>query len=211
MSTTESDTAASAIPAPRAPESAPGLAPWTPAIPAQRGIRWLDAPPAAPDTRNAPPAGLADADLSPHRPRRARIALAIGVVLVVVATAAVIGIVAMTHRTMTVQGSLVVAGRGALVPGVPCSVTAMPGRTVTVFGSAGTVLGSAPLSTGGTAVDQWHLAVPDADACRFSFTVPDVPASDDSYRVGLDGNASDTVAFTREELTTSGAQLTYGH
>ena len=66
------------------------------------------------------------------------------------------------------------------------------------------------LPTNGTAVDQWHTASPSADACRFAFTVPDVPATDDSYRVGLDGDPTDTVAFTRDELSTRGAQLTWG-
>jgi hypothetical protein len=216
MSSTQSDPVTSAIPLPRAPENGPDLAPWSPGIPTQRGapvqrgIRWLDTPPEDTEsTRHAPPAGL-DA-LPAHRPRWALIALTIGVVLVVVGVVAVVGIVTLAHRTMTVQGSLVVAGRGgALVPGATCSVSRMPGRSVSIFGPDGSVVASAPLSTGGTATDQWHTAFPYADACRFAFTVTDVPASDDSYRVGLDGNPSDTVPFTRDELT-KGAQLTYGH
>jgi hypothetical protein len=202
------DTVTPAIPRPREPEP---LSPWSPDIPAPRGIRWLDeaAPVSADATRGAPPAGLAT---SPgRRPRWGLIALTIGVVLAVVGVLAAVGIVVVTHRTMTVQGSIVVAGRGALAPGSSCWVSAMPGHSVSIFGADGTVVGSATLPTSGTAVDQWHTASPWADACRFSFTVPDVPASDDSYRVGLDGNTADAVSFSHDELTSKGAQLTYGH
>jgi hypothetical protein len=134
----------------------------------------------------------------------------IATVLVVVGAAAVVGISALAHRTMTVQGSIVVAGRGTLAPGSSCSVTTMPGRTVSVFGPDGGVVGSAALPTDGTAVDQWHTVSPSADGCRFTFTVPDVPAGDDSYRVGLDGNAAGAITFSHDELASSGAQLTYG-
>ncbi|HEY2225176.1 hypothetical protein [Actinomycetospora sp.] len=212
MSSTESevrtDTATPAIPRPREPERPD---PWSPDIPAPRGIRWLDepAPVSAGAVRDAPPAGLDT--LPATRPRWLLIALTIGMVLAVVGVVAVVGIVAGTHRTMTVQGSLVVAGRGPVAPGGGCSVTTMPGHSVSIFGADGAVVGSATLPTSGTAVDQWHSASPWADACRYAFTVPDVPASDDSYRVGLDGNASDTVPFSRDELTSTGALLTYGH
>lgn len=212
MSSTEpevrTDTAAPAIPRPREPEE---RAPWSPDVPAPRGIRWLDepAPASGEATRDAPPAGLTT---SPGpRPRWGLIAATVGVVLLLVGVLAVVGVVAVTHRTMTVQGSIVVAGRGALAPGAGCSVTSMPGRSVSIFGGDGGVVASAALPTVGTALDQWHTASPGADACRFAFTVPDVPASEDSYRVGLDGNPTDTVPFSHDELTSTGAQLTYGH
>jgi hypothetical protein len=205
MGSAETDAGTPAVPGPRTPQRE-ALAPWSPDIPAQRGtprgIRWLDAP------EDPPPAG--PTDLPGHRSRRRPVALAVGAVLVV-ATAVVVGIVATPEPTMTVQGSLVVAGRGTLATGADCSVSTMPGHTVTVFGADGRVVGSAPLPPTGTAVDQWHIVGPVADACRFPFTVPDVAAGDASYRVGLDGNPADAVLFGHDELTTTGAQLTYGH
>jgi hypothetical protein len=60
-------------------------------------------------------------------------------------------------------------------------------------------------------VDRWHTRSPAADACRVTFTVPDVPSDHGQYRVGLDGNFSDTVIFSHDEFTTTGAQITYGH
>ncbi|NMO90417.1 hypothetical protein [Actinomycetospora sp. TBRC 11914] len=213
MSSTETDAGSPLVPGPRSPER-DALAPWSPDIPAQRsaprGIRWLDAPEDPRPAAGVPPAGL-DGDVPPGRPRRARIALLVAVVLVVVGVVAVGGVVALTPRTMTVQGSLVVAGRGALSTGASCSISTMPGHSVTVFGADGRVVGTAALPGEGTAVDQWHTVSPFADACRFAFTVPDVASGDASYRVGLDGDRSDTVSFSHDELTTTGAQLTYGH
>lgn len=212
MSSTEpevrTDTATPAIPRPREPEE---RAPWSPDVPAPRGIRWLDepAPASGAATRDAPPAGLTTAP--GPRPRWGLIAATVGVVLLIVGVLAVGGVVAVTHRTMTVQGSLVVAGRGPVAPGGSCSVTTMPGRSVSIFGDDGGVVGSAALPSEGTAVDQGHSASPWADACRFAFTVPDVPASEDSYRVGLDGDSGDTVPFSHDELASTGAQLVYGH
>jgi hypothetical protein len=210
VSTTETGAATPAIPEPRAPE----LAPWSPDIPTQRGtrpgIRWIDDPAADPrPAADTPPAGLAGPPAK--RARRGLVALTVAVVLVLAGAAVVGGLAVTTHRTMAVPGSLVVAGQGALVPGASCSVARMPGRSVTVFDDDGRVVASASLPTTGTAIDQWHTAPPWADACRFSFTIGDVTAGEDSYRVGLDGDPSDTVGFSHDELTTTGAQLTYGH
>jgi hypothetical protein len=209
VSTTETDPATSAIPQPRAPEQ---LAPWAPDVPTQRGarpgIRWIDDPPPTTDT---PPAGLTGAPPDGRRRRWVLVVVILAVVLVVAGVIAVVGVVTTTHRTMAVAGSLVVAGRGALVPGASCSVSTVPGHTVTIFDGDGRVLGSTPLPGSGTALDQWQTASPWADACRFSFTVGGVAADEDSYRVGLDGNPADTVSFSHDELTTTGAQLTYGH
>ncbi|MCD2196221.1 hypothetical protein LQ327_22870 [Actinomycetospora endophytica] len=210
MSTTEPEVgtdggipAVPSVPYPREPEP-DALAPWSPqlAIPAPRGVRWLDAPPAPdpvtePATRPAPTA----------RQRRARALVGLGLVLAT--GAGVAGVFAVSPPTMSVPGSIAVSGEDLPAPGGSC-FPEMSASSVTIFSTDGTVIGSAPLASTGTAVDRWHTRSPGADACRVTFTVTDVPSDHAHYRVGLDGNFSDTVAFSREEFTTTGAQITYG-
>ena len=43
----------------------------------------------------------------------------------------------------------------------------------------------------------------------FPFTLTDVPATDDFYRVGVGNVATNGVTFTAEQLRTSGATIFY--
>ena len=210
MSTTEPEVgteggvpAVPAVPYPREPEP-DALAPWSPqpAIPAPRGVRWLDAPtPPRPEPVVEPAAPTT-------RPSRARALVGLGLALVT--GLGVAGVFAVPPPTMSVPGSISVSGEDLPSPGESCFAE-MSASSVTIFDTDGTVLGSAPLAETGTAVDRWHTRSPGADACRVPFTVPDVPSDHAGYRVGLDGNFADTVGFSHDEFTTTGAQITYGH
>lgn len=183
-----------AVPAPRRPPEQ--LAPWTPTPP--QGIRWLDAT-AAPGPAPAP---------RPTRSRRWWIAGALAAV--VVAVALVAGLLVAANRTMTVQGTVEVAGSSVLLPGAPCQAPAVADRPVSIFGADGLLVGTAPLPATGVAVDRWGSSFPFADACRYSFLLSDVQAGDAFYRVGVGTSVANTTAFTREQLETRGAAITYG-
>lgn len=188
-----------AVPAPR--PSSPGestspLAPWSPTPP--QGIRWLDAT-AAPGPTPTP---------SATRSRRWWIAGAVAAV--VAAVALVAGLLVAANRTMTVQGTVDVAGSSALLPGAPCQAPAVADRPVSIFGADGLLVGTAPLPATGVAVDRWGSSFPFADACRYSFLLTDVQASDDVYRLGVGGSVANTTTFTREQLESRGAAITYG-
>lgn len=187
-----------AVPAPRrASEPTSPIAPWTPTPP--QGIRWLDAT-AAPDPTPT------------WRPTRSRrwLWITAAVVAVVAAVALVAGLLVAANRTMTVQGTVVVAGSTALLPGAPCEAPAVADRSVSIFGADGLLVGTAPLSAPGVAVDQWGSSFPFADACRYSFLLSDVQAGDDRYRLGVGGSVAGSEEFTREQLETRGAAITYG-
>ncbi|MDL5159591.1 hypothetical protein [Actinomycetospora termitidis] len=180
------------IPVPRSP-----LEPWTPTPPS--GIRWMDAAPA--------PAEPAPA--SPRHSRRAWwIAGAMIVLLAVIALVA--ALVARANRTMTVQGSVVVVSSGAQLPGAPCLSSPVSGRSVSMWDAGGRLVAAAPLGSLGYAVDQWGSSTPFADGCRFDVLFTDVPANDRMYRVGVGSSVANTVPFSRDQLTTTGASITYG-
>ena len=192
-----------AVPAPRrppepaSPRPTSPIAPWTPTPP--QGIRWLDAT-AAPGPAPS------------WRPTRSRrwLWITAAAAAVVAAVALVAGLLVAANRTMTVQGTVVVAGSTALLPGAPCQAPAVADRPVSIFGADGLLVGTAPLSASGVAVDQWGSSFPFADACRYSFLLTDVQAGDDRYRVGVGSSVAGTAEFTREQLETRGAALTYG-
>ncbi|MEJ2866519.1 hypothetical protein WCD74_01995 [Actinomycetospora sp. OC33-EN08] len=177
------------IPAPRRP-----LEPWTPTPPS--GIRWMDA-------------GGAPVPPSPRRSRRPWW-IAAGVVVLLAVSGLIASSVVAANRTMSVQGSVVVSTAGLGLPGVPCAPRSVTGRSVSVFGSDGRLVATAPMPATGYAVDRWRSSRPYADGCRFDVLFTDVPANDTLYRVGVGGSIADTVGFTREQLTTTGAQVTVG-
>jgi hypothetical protein len=132
-----------------------------------------------------------------------------GFVLLVVLI--LVAVVALVPRTMTVNGSVVVGGRGTLQPGMGCEMTSAAGRPVSIFGSDGRLVGSTSLTgTNGIAVNQWNSAQPGlADGCQFPFTLSGVDAEDTFYRVTLGSDIDNSVGFSRQQLETSGAHITY--
>lgn len=194
------------VPSPREPEP-DRLQPWSPqvAVPGPRGVHWLEEPvPLGPDPAAEP---TAPAD-SPARPHRVRALVGLGLALVT--GLGVAGVVTGPPPTMTVPGTLTVAGVSLPFPGESCFPESSAGA-VTIFSTDGTVIGSAPLTAVGVALDRWQTRTPAADACRVPFTVTGVPSDQAHYRVGLDGDFSDTVGFSHDDLATTGAQITVGH
>jgi hypothetical protein len=115
---------------------------------------------------------------------------------------------------MTISGSVVASGYGTLTPGSGCSMTSMEGKSISIFGSDGTLVGTTMLNgTDGVAVNQWNTYSYGnyADGCRFTFTLTNVSAADDYYTVAVGNDASKGVGFSKDQLQSSGAQITYGH
>lgn len=178
------------IPEPRRP-----LEPWTPTPPS--GIRWLDVEPPAPP--------------APTRSFRGGAArwLAAAVVALVAAGGAA-AVLTSGLSTMTVQGSVTAAVSGATLPGAPCTASRMSSRAASIWSSDGTLLATATLPRTGYAVDRWGTRSPFGDGCRFDVLFTDVPAADTDYRVGVGRSAADGERFSRDELVTAGASITYG-
>jgi hypothetical protein len=187
--------AVGSIPEPRRPSEP--LAPWTPTPPS--GIRWLDTEP----------------PVAPAPARRGRgVRWVRWVVAAVVAVVAVVGTTAAlldgAGRTMTVQGTVVVAVSGATLPGAPCTAQPVSGWTMSIFAADGSVVGSAAVPQTGYAVDRWGSSTPFADGCRFDVLFTGVPANDSVYRVGVGRSIADSTPFSRDQLETTGASITYG-
>lgn len=129
-------------------------------------------------------------------------------IVAAIAAVALIGTVA-ANRTFTVTGSVTIYGMyGAVSPGSSCSNTAVNGMPVTIYDSAGDLVGTATLTGYGTARNTWSTySYGYADSCAYAFSIADVAASD-HYRVTAGSNAGDGVGFTREQLETSGAHIT---
>lgn len=191
-------------------------APWTPA---PRGVHWAEAP--AQPTMPVPLAGLGWSGYgwpAPQAapPRRSGMRwgwLVLGVVAAIVAVA-IIGTVAQKTSKMTINGSVVVYGSSTLTPGSGCSMISVQGKPVSIFGSHGDLVGTTSLAgDNGVAVNQWNTYSYGnyADGCRFTFTLSDVSAADDYYTVSVGGSASQGVGFSKDQLQTSGANITYGH
>jgi hypothetical protein len=189
-------------------------APWTPT---QRGVHWTET--ASRPSGPMPPAGMppvaAQGYAWPAPPRRTGMRwswIVLGVVAAIVAVA-IIGTVAQKTSKMTINGSAVVYGMSSLMaPGTACTSPAMTGKPVSIFGSNGDLVGTSSLTGSGVAVNQWNTYSGGyADACQYSFTLTDVTASDDYYRVTLGADISNSVGFSKEQLQASGANITMGH
>lgn len=190
--------------------AAPG--PWAP--PAPR-VHWSPTP----QGYGPPPAGLGGPapmyapappahPVAPRRPRGGWIALGI---VAGVALLGLIGILVAANQPMTVQGSATVYGMsGYLTPGTSCTSTYYTGRPVSIFGADGSLIGISTITGYGTAVNQWGTYSGYADACRYSFTVANVPTGEKSYRVTLGSDISNSVGFTEDALTSWGANITLG-
>jgi hypothetical protein len=138
--------------------------------------------------------------------------IVLGVVAAIVAVA-IIGTVAQRTAKMTINGSVTVYGMSTLTsPGQACQNLSMTGKPISIFGSNGDLVGTSSLVGSGTAVNEWNsYSYGYADACRFAFTLTDVAASDEYYRVTLGSDISNSVGFSKEQLQSSGANITWGH
>lgn len=166
----------------------------------------------APAPWTVPPAGMAP--LGPGVPPPARSGMRWGwvVIAVVAAIAAVmlIGTVAANNRAITVTGTVAVAGSGYLTPGTYCSMNSAVGLPVTVYDASGELVGTTTLSgSSGVARNTWSSSYYGyADSCEFSFTISDVAATADHYRVKIGSGSGDGVGYSRQQLE-SGVQMTY--
>ena len=186
------------------------VAAGTPWAPTPAGVHWADAQPPA----GLPPMGW-QVYGPPTPPRRSGMRwgwIVLGVVAAIVAVA-IIGSVAQKTAKMTINGSVTVYGMSTLTtPGQACQNPSMTGRPVSIFGSNGDLVGTSSLVGSGTAVDQWNTySYGYADACQFSFTFTGVTSADDYYTVAVGSDRSKGVGFSKEQLQTSGANITYGH
>jgi hypothetical protein len=193
---------AAAIPAVPSPRHAPDpVAPqWAPLIPAPR----------QPESSVTTPV--------PHKVRAAGMRprwIGIGVVGAVVVVTLLVAFVA-AHQTMTIQGRVTVHDPwGTLRTGNSCTGAGAdswlhPGTTVTITDGTGTIVGTTtlaggtPLASGGSNYGNY------ADNCVFPFTLANVPAAADSYRVGVGSAPASGITFTADELRRNGAEIFVG-
>lgn len=159
-----------------------------------------------------PPAGLQ----AGYDPREIRLSgmrwgwVVVGAVL----AAALLVAVAAAHQTMAVRGSVTLHVTWSTVAaGDSCSGAGsyswlQPGTSVTISDANGKIVGTSTLRSGTAfATGRSYYG---ADTCVFPFTLNDVPAGDDFYRVGVGNLSSDGVPFTAAQLRTSGATIAYG-
>ncbi|MCD2196223.1 hypothetical protein LQ327_22880 [Actinomycetospora endophytica] len=191
------------------------VGPW---VSTQRGVHWGEVPSQS-GGGPVPPAGLPPMGWqgygAPTPQRRSGMRwgwIVLGVVLAIVAVA-IIGTVAQKTSKMTINGSVTVYGmNGVVMPGSACENPSMRGKPVSIFGSNGDLVGTSSLTGSGTALDQWNTYSSGyADACQYSFTFTNVSGADDFYTVAVGTSAGQGVGFSKEQLQTSGAQVTYGH
>ncbi|MFP5019230.1 hypothetical protein [Pseudonocardia phyllosphaerae] len=161
-----------------------------------------------------PPAGLHGPMAAAPRHRAGWIALgAVGLLLAIVMVSAY----AAAHRTMTVDGDVTLNVRwSSLSPGVGCEGRngysfLQPGAPVSIYNASGDLVGSTTLGAGITSYQGNGWSSSYADTCTFHFTLTDVPTGDDYYRVAVGSGTAAGVPFTRTELETSGASLSYGN
>ncbi len=150
---------------------------------------------------------------APQRPSGMRWGWIVLAVVAAIVAVAIIGTVAQKTAKMTINGSVTVYGMNTLMtPGTACQNQAMTGKPVSIFGSDGALVGTSSLTGSGTAVNQWNTySYGYADACQYSFTFTNVTGADDFYTVTLGSNAAQGVGFSKDQLQSSGARITYGH
>ena len=99
---------------------------------------------------------------------------------------------------------------GYVTPGSSCTGTIANGMPVTIYDAAGTLVGATTLTGHGVARNTWNTtSYGYADSCEYSFSVGGIAASADHYRVKAGSAAGDGVGFSREQLESTGAQVTY--
>ncbi|MEJ2862398.1 hypothetical protein [Actinomycetospora flava] len=205
--TSVADDTTAAMARPTGPWSPPRPAPFAPPV----GNAMV---PGYPAPWSMPPAGLGPvAPGVPMPPARSGMRWGWIVIAIVAAIAAVVlvGTVAANNRTMTVSGTVTIWGMSGYVsPGSGCTGAAATGMPVTLYNATGNVVGTATLSGSGIAANTWSTyAYGYADSCSYSFTMNDVSAADDFYRIKAGSAGGDGVSYSREQLETNGAHVTY--
>lgn len=185
--------------------------PWTPPRPTP-----FAGPPVRPalPAWSVPPAGLGPvaAGFAAPPPRSGtRWGWIVIAIVAAIAAVALIGTVAANNRTMTVHGTVTIYGMsGYVTPGSGCTGALASGMPVTLYDASGSVVGTATLTGSGSAANTWSTYTYGyADSCSYSFTMTGVAATDDHYRVKAGSASGDGVGFTREQLETSSAHVTY--
>jgi hypothetical protein len=161
-----------------------------------------------------PPAGLGGYPPPPAyapAPRRPRAGWVVGgLVGAVAAVALLVGIAAAVPSTITVTGAFTLVdegygrfGVGSFTPGGSCRGDGgysdiHAGTQVTIADAAGSVVGTGRLGTG---------TASSSTTCEFTFTVADVPAGEDFYRLTISRRG--TMTYTAEELE-AGPELSLG-
>jgi hypothetical protein len=118
--------------------------------------------------------------------------------------------VAANNRTLTVSGTVTIYGMSGYVsPGSGCTSTRASGMPVMIYYAAGSLVGSTSLTGTGIARNTWSSSYyyGYSDSCEYAFTISDVAASDD-YRVTTGSGSGDGVGFSREQIESSGADIT---
>lgn len=166
----------------------------------------------APAPWTVPPAGMGPIGSGTPAPARSGMRAGWVVIAVVAAIAAVvlIGTVAANSRTMTVPGTVTVYGMSGYVsPGSSCTNSAVSGTPVTIYNAAGELVGTTSLTGYGIARNTWSSYYYGySDSCEYSFTISDVAASGDYFRVKAGSGTGDGVGFSRAQLESSGAGIT---
>lgn len=192
-----------AIPRPTGPWAPPRAAPFVP--PAHPGRP-------APSPWSVPPAGLGPIGPGMSTPARSGMRWGWVVIAVIAAIAAVtlIGTVASNSRTMTVTGTVTVYGMSGYVsPGSSCTGSVVNGTSVTIYDASGDLVGTTSLTGYGIARNTWSTSYYGySDSCEYSFTMPEVAATGDYFRVKAGSGAGDGVGFSREQIESSGADIT---
>ncbi|RZT89140.1 hypothetical protein EV383_6099 [Pseudonocardia sediminis] len=146
---------------------------------------------------------------SPQGMRWGWIAIGIvGAILVV----AMLGSLA-SGATMTVPGTVTLASSSTSVTSSSsCSGLGFMsyvdyGAPVTIYDANGTLVGSGSLGSGTPSSSSGYYYYSD---CIFSFTLDDVPADSEFYRIKIGSGNGDGVPFSAAQLRSGGAHLTIG-
>jgi hypothetical protein len=169
---------------------------------------------------DAPPRLKTAVDLPALNPRQVGVAgmgwgrIAVGVIAALLAVTLLT--VFASHRTMTVRGSVTVHNPwgnptlGGSCTGADAYSWLKPGASVTISDVNGKIVGTTTLAGGTPRVSGGSNYGNYADNCVFPFTLTDVPAGGDFYRVSVGNASTNGVTFTADELRTSGATVFVG-
>jgi hypothetical protein len=141
--------------------------------------------------------------------------LVAGVVAAVLAVT-LLGAFAVASGTMTVHGSVTVhnpwgnLGVAGSCTGAGAYSWLKPGTSVTISDATNTIVSTTTLGSGTPRISGASNYGNYADNCVFPFTLTDVPATGDAYRVTVGDISANGVTLTTYELRTSGATIFVG-